>query len=99
MVQIHLRPNLSAIPTVDKDRRLVRGYCRIASRSGKTRQPRQTLVARGDILALVCIGAGDDDRVDFSFTHLCAKGGQTTGAVLGGRGVVKILEHADLPYG
>ena len=67
-----------------------------ARRAGKAGEPRQAFVARGDIFALMGIGAGDQEAVIAVFLQLRAQGGKPVRALLGACGDVEGLEHLSL---
>ena len=74
-----LLPDLHGVTPVNEDHPPVLQHDDHARRPGETADPAQPLVAFGNVLAQVLVGAGDDQGVQPQPGHLLANPGQPLG--------------------
>ena len=85
--------DLYTVAAIHKYARLIAQRRAETGRSGKSRQPRQTVIAGGNIFALVDVRARDEETIDILCLHDAAQGRQSGGAVFGARAHGEVLKH------
>ena len=99
MICVDLHLDLNAVATIDKDARLVRQRDTESRRAGEPREPGQTLIARGDILALMRIGPRHEVAGEPLRGHRLAQCRQARRTLRRVRGFGKTLKHSIPPGG
>ena len=92
-VGVHLPLHLQPVAPVDEDRRPVGGDDREPGRAGEARQPRQPLVARRHVLALVRVRARHQEGVHPRLRHRGPERRQARGAGVGRGPAAEVLQH------
>ena len=92
----HLRLDLRAIAPVDKDPRNTLQCCTKPGRARKSCEPRQPIIARGNIFSLMRIGARHQKPVQSRAQQFCTQRRQPRRPLLRARGDLETLEHTPL---
>src|SRR5690606_9314770 len=74
---LHLGLDLEPVAAVDEDHGAISGHGGETRRSGEAGEPGEPLVAGGDVLALMGVGAGDEEGIDTGRRHRLTQRGET----------------------